>query len=62
MGEGEGGTNGDNSVKTHTFTICKTESQWEFAAWPRELEPELCDNLQGWDRGSRGKGRMYTYG
>ena len=27
-----------------------------------ELEPGFCDNLEGWDRGSRGKGHMYTYG
>ena len=30
-------------------TICKIDSQWEFAVWLRELNPVLCDNLDGWD-------------
>ena len=30
------------------ITICKLESQWEFAVLLRELKPELCDNLEGW--------------
>ena len=29
------------------ITICKVHSQWEFAVGPRELNPELCDNLEG---------------
>ena len=62
VGEGDGGTNGESSMKTYTFTICKTDSQWEFAIWHTELELGLCDNLEGWDRGSKGKGRMYAYG
>ena len=30
----------------------------------RELKQGLCDNLEGWDgeRGSGGRGHMYTYG
>ena len=28
-------------------TTCKLESQWEFAACPRELNG-LCMNLEGW--------------
>ena len=31
------------------YTICKTDSQWEFAAWPRKLNQGLCINLEGWD-------------
>jgi len=29
--------------------IYKIDSQWEFAIWLRELNPELCDNLEEWD-------------
>ena len=29
-------------------TICKIDTQWEFAIWLRELKQGLCDNLQGW--------------
>ena len=31
-------------------TICKIDSQWEFAVWLRELKQGLCINLEGWDR------------
>ena len=31
------------------ITICKIESQWEFAVWLRELEQGLCVNLEGSD-------------
>ena len=30
-------------------TVCKIDSQWEFAVWLRELNPGLCNNLEGWD-------------
>ena len=30
------------------ITICKLESQWEFAVRLRELKLELCDSLKGW--------------
>ena len=30
-------------------TICKIDSQWEFAVWLRELTPRLCDNLEAGD-------------
>ena len=37
-------------------TICKIESPWEFAGWPRELKPGvLCDSLEGWDRVGGGR-------
>ena len=42
--------------------ICKIDSQWEFAVWLRELKPGLCNNLEGWEGGSRGRGSMYTCG
>ena len=31
------------------ITICKTDSQWEFAAWLSKLKQGLCINLEGWD-------------
>ena len=31
------------------ITICKIDSQREFAVWLRELKKELCINLEGWD-------------
>ena len=31
------------------ITICKIESQWEFAVWLRKLKQGLCINLEGWD-------------
>ena len=46
------------------ITICKVDSQWEFAVWFRKLKQGLCINLEVWDGegGSKGKGYMYTYG
>jgi len=44
----------------------KTDNQWEFAVWLKELKPGLCDNLEGvgrsgkWEGDSRGRGHMYT--
>ena len=37
------------------ITMCKTDSQREFAIWHRELKQGLCDNLAGW--GGEGNGR-----
>ena len=31
------------------ITICKIDSQWEFAVGHRQLRLVLCDNLEGWD-------------
>ena len=31
------------------ITLCKTDSQWEFAVWLRELQPGLGNNLEGRD-------------
>ena len=31
------------------ITKCKTDSQWEFAVWPRNLKQGFCINLEGWD-------------
>ena len=47
------------------ITICKIESQWEFAVWPRKLKQGLCINLEEWDwegDGGRFKGEgIYVY-
>ena len=47
--EEEGGMDGESSMEAYTTTICKIDSQWEFAAWLRELRSGLCNNLEGWD-------------
>ena len=54
---------GKSNVETF-ITLCKTDSQREFAVWLRKLKQGLCINLEGWDRerASKGRGYMYTYG
>ena len=37
---------GESNVEIYN-TICKIDSQWEFAAWLRELKQGLCDRLMG---------------
>ena len=54
-----------NNIETYT-TICKIDSQWEFAVWFRKLKQGLCINLEEWDgEGTRRedqKGRyIYVY-
>ena len=50
------------------ITMCKIDSQWEFAVWLRKLKQGLCSNLEGWggggswERVSKGRGHGYTYG
>ena len=31
------------------ITLCKIDSQWEFAVWLRKLKDGLCINLGEWD-------------
>ena len=38
------------------ITVCKIDSQWEFAVCLRKLEQGLCINLEGWDGEGDGKG------
>ena len=45
---------GKSNMETH-ITICKTDSQQEFAVWLRKFKQRLCINLEGWDR--KGEGR-----
>ena len=40
---------GKSNMETY-ITICKIDSQWEFAVWLRELKQGLCINLEGQDR------------
>ena len=37
------------------ITICKIDSQWEFAVWLRKFKEGLCINLEGWDGEGEGK-------
>ena len=69
--EGEGEMYGESNVEIYN-TICKIDSQWEFAVWLREHKQGLCDNLEGWDGegdgrkvwedGLGGRGHGCTYG
>ena len=43
---------------TETYiTICKIDSQWEFAGWLRKLKQGLWINLKEWD--GEGNGREF---
>ena len=60
--EGEGEMYGEGNIEIYN-TICKIDSQWEFAVWLRELKQWLCDNLEGWDgKEMGGRGHGCTYG
>ena len=39
---------GKSNMETY-ITICKVDSQREFAVWLRKLKQGLCINLVGWD-------------
>ena len=57
---------GKSNMETY-ITICKIDSQWEFAVWLRKLKQGLWVNLEGrmgreTGGGSGGRGYMYTYG
>ena len=64
--EGEGEIYGKSNMETY-ITICKTDSQWEFAVWLRKRKQGLCIILEGWDGEGDGRevqkgGDIYTYG
>ena len=44
--EGEGEMYGESNIEIYN-TMCKTDSQWEFAVRLRELKQELCNRLKG---------------
>ena len=56
-----------NNMETY-ITVCKIDSQWEFALWLQKLKQGLCYQPRGvgcagrWERGSKRRGYMYTYG
>ena len=54
---------GKSNMETY-ITLCKIDSQWEFAVWLSKLKQGFCINLEGWDGEgvSKGRGYMYTYG
>ena len=52
--DGDGWMYGESNMETY-ITICKIDSQWEFAVWLRELKLGLCNNLEGWDEKEDGK-------
>ena len=54
FGEGEGEMYGERIMETY-ITICKIDSQWEFAVCCSKLKQELCVHLQAWD--GEGDGR-----
>ena len=56
---GEGVKYGKSNMETY-ITICKIDSQWEFAVWLRNLKQGLCINLEGWDE--EGDGREFQKG
>ena len=47
---------GESNAETY-ITICKVDSQREFAVWFRKLKQGLCINLEGWD--AEGDGRRF---
>ena len=50
---------GKSNMETY-ITMCKIDSQREFAAWLRKLKQGLCVSLEGWDR--EGGGRQVQKG
>ena len=51
---GESEICGESNMETY-ITICKIDSQWEFAVWLGELKQGLCNNLE-WDGEGDGRG------
>ena len=45
---GEGEMHGESNMETY-ITICKIDSQPEFAVWLRKLRQWLCINIERWD-------------
>ena len=41
-------------MKTY-ITVCKIDSNREFAVWLRKFKQGLCINLEGWDRDGDGR-------
>ena len=56
---GEGEMNGKSNMETY-ITMCKIDSQREFAVCLRKLKQGLCINLEGWE--GEGDGREVQKG
>ena len=56
---GEGEMYGKSNMETYS-TICKIDSQWEFAVWLRKLKHGPCINLEGWEGRFKREG-IYVY-
>ena len=56
---GEGEMYGESNMEIY-ITICKIDSQWEFAVCLMEFKQGLCINLEGWD--GEGDGREVQEG
>ena len=52
---------GKSNMETY-ITICKIDSQWEFAVWLGKLKPRGVGWGGRWEGGSKGRGSMYTCG
>ena len=50
---------GKSNMETY-ISICKIDSQWEFAVSLRKLKQGLCINLEGWD--GEGDGNEFQKG
>ena len=60
MGRGEERVNCMKSNMETYITLCKIDSQWEFAVWLRKLKQGLWINLEGWN--GEGDGREFQKG
>ena len=49
-----GEMNGKSNIETY-ITICKIDSQQEFAVWLRKFKQGFCINLEGWDAEADGR-------
>ena len=45
---------GKSNMETY-ITVCKIDSQWEFAVWLKKLKQGLCINLVVWDGAGDGR-------
>ena len=56
---------GESNMETY-ITICKIDSQWEFAVWLRKLralyQPREVGREGRWEGASKVRAYMYTYG
>ena len=46
--------NGKSIMETY-ITMCKIDSQWQFAVCLRKLKQGLCFNVEGWTRAGHGR-------